>query len=42
MGGRVVDDATIQALVRLFLHTPFEAGRHTRRVKKIDDLDRCF
>lgn len=40
MGGRVLDEATFAALVRLFLRTPFEGGRHNRRVKKINDLDR--
>jgi ribose 5-phosphate isomerase B len=40
VGGRVLGEATIAALVRLFLRTPFEGGRHTRRVKKINDLDR--
>jgi ribose 5-phosphate isomerase B len=40
LGGRVVDDPTIAALVRLFLRTPFEGGRHLRRVKEIADLDR--
>lgn len=42
LGGRVLDEATLKALVRLFLRTPFEAGRHTRRVKKIDNLDRRY
>ena len=40
LGGRVLDDPTIAALVRLFVRTPFEGGRHLRRVKKISDLDR--
>jgi len=40
MGGRVVDDRMVEQLVRRFLHTPFDGGRHTRRVKKITNLDR--
>jgi ribose 5-phosphate isomerase B len=42
LGGRVLDDATIRTLVRLFVRTPFEAGRHARRVKKINNLDRRY
>ena len=42
LGARVLDDATLKALVRLFLRTPFEGGRHARRVKKIDSLDRRY
>ena len=40
MGGRVLDDRGVEALVRLFLRTPFEGGRHSRRIRKIADLDR--
>jgi ribose 5-phosphate isomerase B len=42
LGARVLDDPTLRSLVRLFLQTPFEAGRHARRVKKINDLDRRY
>ena len=42
LGARVVDDATIRALVGLFVRTPFDGGRHARRVRKIDGLDRRF
>jgi ribose 5-phosphate isomerase B len=41
MGGRVVDEQTTGELVRLFLRTPFEGGRHRRRVNKIINLDRA-
>ena len=40
LGSRVVDDRMVENLVRLFVHTPFEGGRHQRRVRKIDDIDR--
>jgi len=40
LGGRVLDERQVDALVRLFLRTPFEGGRHLRRVRKIGDLDR--
>jgi len=41
LGGRVLDEHTLAELVRLFLRTPFEGGRHRRRVKKIVNLDRA-
>jgi ribose 5-phosphate isomerase RpiB len=41
MGGRVLDDRRVEDLVRLFLKTPFQGGRHTRRLKKIVSLDRA-
>jgi len=41
LGGRVVDDRTVEQLVRLFVRTPFEGGRHRRRLKKIDALDQA-
>jgi ribose 5-phosphate isomerase B len=36
LGGRVLDAAGAARLVRLWLETPFEGGRHRRRVDKID------
>ena len=41
LGARVVDERMVEDLVRLFVHTPFEGGRHLRRVKKINDVDRA-
>ena len=35
MGARVIDTATAEKLVRKFLETRFEGGRHQRRVDKI-------
>ena len=32
MGGRVIDEETAVKLADIFLHTPFEGGRHARRV----------
>ncbi len=34
--GRFVPDTTAEAMVKIFLETPFEGGRHARRVEKID------
>lgn len=38
-GARVVPTDTMKALLDKWLATPFEGGRHERRVRKIDDLD---
>ena len=39
LGARVIDGATADDLVRIFLHTEFAGGRHARRVGKIDAHD---
>jgi ribose 5-phosphate isomerase B len=39
MGGRLVDEGAMQKIVDTWLATPFEGGRHERRIKKIDALD---
>jgi ribose 5-phosphate isomerase B len=36
LGGRVVGPGLAQAIVQTFLETPFEKGRHLRRVKKME------
>jgi ribose 5-phosphate isomerase B len=36
IGQRVVDEETVLAIVRMFLTTPFEGGRHVRRIELID------
>ncbi len=41
MGARVLDDRQVQDLVRQFLRIPFDGGRHTRRIRKITNLDRA-
>ena len=40
LGARVTDAATAEKLVRKFLETRFEGGRHQRRVDKIMALER--
>jgi ribose 5-phosphate isomerase B len=37
LGSRVVGPGLAQAIVQTFLETPFEKGRHLRRVKKMED-----
>ena len=39
MGGRVVGPGLACQLVDLFLSTPFEGGRHTRRIEKLMALE---
>lgn len=39
LGARFLDAAQAQELVRVFLETPFEGGRHTRRVEKVAALE---
>jgi ribose 5-phosphate isomerase B len=40
LGGRVTPPDTAARLVRIFLDTPFEGGRHQRRVEKVAALER--
>ena len=37
MPGRFISDGEADAIVRTFLSTPFEGGRHQRRVEKITE-----
>ncbi len=39
LGARVVGSGVAEEIVRTFLETPWEAGRHGRRVEKISALD---
>lgn len=39
LGGRVIDPEKAKTLVGLFLDTPFEGGRHERRVQQIADIE---
>ncbi|MEM6793824.1 MAG: ribose 5-phosphate isomerase B [Acidobacteriota bacterium] len=39
LGSRVVGPGVAQEIVRLFVETPFEGGRHGRRVDKIGRLE---
>lgn len=36
MGGRVIGDALALEMVDVFLNTPFEGGRHSRRLAQIE------
>jgi ribose 5-phosphate isomerase B len=39
LGARFTDPATARDLVQVFLDTPFEGGRHQRRIAKISQLE---
>jgi ribose 5-phosphate isomerase B len=41
-GERVVGMGVVQSMIDAFLETPFEGGRHERRVEKIDAIDRDY
>jgi ribose 5-phosphate isomerase B len=42
MGGRVVGFGLAEEIVTIFLTTPFEGGRHARRVEQILQLEQEF
>ncbi len=39
--GRFLATKKAQKMIKIFLKTPFGGGRHTRRVRKINQLERC-
>jgi ribose 5-phosphate isomerase B len=39
MGARIVAPALAEEIVRLWLATPFEAGRHERRIEQIAAIE---
>ena len=40
MGGRVVDHGLAREIVKVWLNTPFEGGRHQKRLDKITQIDK--
>jgi ribose 5-phosphate isomerase B len=40
IGARYTDPEVAHEMIRVFLETPFEGGRHARRVGKIADLEK--
>ena len=38
MGGRVIGTELAKEIVRVWLETPFEGGRHQRRIDKMDQI----
>ncbi len=39
MGGRVIDEATAVRLAEIFINTPFDGDRHTKRVDMITAIE---
>lgn len=39
LGGRVIGDALALEIVKVWLETPFDGGRHLRRLEKFDRID---
>jgi ribose 5-phosphate isomerase B len=39
LGGQVTGKGLAREIVRVWLETPFEGGRHTRRIEKIRELE---
>jgi len=39
LGGRVVGDILAMEIMKVWLETPFEGGRHQRRLEKFDRID---
>ncbi len=42
VGGRTTSRETIERIIRAFLTTDFEGGRHQRRIEKIEKLERQY
>ncbi len=40
LSGRVLEDKTALEMVRVWLETEFEGGRHARRVRKISEIEK--
>ena len=40
LGGRLLDEKTAREMVSAWLETPFEGGRHARRVQKISEIEK--
>lgn len=39
LSGDMLSDQTIDRLVELWIATPFEGGRHSRRIEKIEEIE---
>jgi ribose 5-phosphate isomerase B len=39
MGGRMIGDVLALEIVRVWLETPFDGGRHRQRIDKFDQID---
>ncbi len=42
LGGRILDEKQAEKIVKIWLETPFDGGRHQRRLEQISDIEkRC-
>ena len=41
LGGRVIDSDTAIKLSEIFLNTPFDGGRHQKRIDQISQIEGC-
>jgi ribose 5-phosphate isomerase B len=42
LGGRVIGDILATEIVKVWLETPFDGGRHQRRLEKFDQINKDF
>ncbi len=42
LGGRILDVSVALEIVRIWLDTPFEGGRHERRLAKIAEIEKTY
>jgi ribose 5-phosphate isomerase B len=42
LGGRVIGDILAMEIVKVWLETPFDGGRHQRRLEKFDKINKDF
>jgi ribose 5-phosphate isomerase B len=42
LGGRVIGDILATEIVKVWLETPFDDGRHQRRLEKFDQINKDF
>jgi len=42
LGGRLLDESSMQKIVDTWLSTPFQGGRHERRVEKVTALEERY
>ena len=40
LGGRVIGDILAMEIVKVWLETPFDGGRHQRRLEKFDEINK--
>jgi ribose 5-phosphate isomerase B len=36
LGARIIDQSIVSDILKMWMDTPFEGGRHLRRIRKLD------